>query len=180
MKNLKHLKTFENFDATKQDAAENIASFAKELGLNVSADAVEEFVEDIAGPVLQTLAKEEAPVVAETPVAESKDEVNEGFLDVLSQWWSELGNYQHTTFSSGVLTMGLTIAFLVVASMGAMWLTTKAEVKRLIIKEAEKRAKAKGLDKSTMPEALFKKAIKDIVVELKADTVFMAKVKAMS
>jgi hypothetical protein len=176
MKTLKNLKTFENFDVRKQDAAENIADLAKELGINVTPENVEDFVENIAGPDLQALAKadikEEEPI--EEPVAEN---VNESFLDILSQWWSEIGNYQHTTFSSGVLTMGLTIALLVVASAGGMWLTTKAEVKKMIIKEAERIAKQKGLDKTQMPDALFKKAIKDIVNELRADEVFMAKVK---
>lgn len=175
MKNLKHLKTFENFDAKKEDAASNIATLASELGIKVSPEAVEDFVANLQGPELQDLASQ-APK-EEEPVEESAENVNEGFLDVLSQWWAELGNYQHTSFNSGMLTIGLTIAFLFIMSVGGSWLHTKASVKKYIIKEAERLAKAKGLDKTKMPDAVFKKALKDIVAELKANPAFMEKAK---
>lgn len=172
---MKNLKTFENFNHNKRDAAKNISALAKELGIIVPIDCVEDFIKNISGSVLQKLAKTEELIETEGEVI-----IIEGLIDTLSQWWSELGNYQSNDMSSGLLTLGLTVAFLFTVSIGSNLIHVKTTTKKYIIKEAEKIVKSKGLYKKKMPDAVFKKVLLDIVKELKSDSTFIENIKKMA
>ena len=160
----KHLQTFENFNSHKCQAAKNLVNFVKELGINVSTDDVESFIDNIAGPDLQVIVAKIKPIV-----------INENFVEDLASWWSTLGNYQTTLHNNALITLCITVSFLYL--LDEKMLTAKIEVKKLIIKEVEKILKEKSLYNSNLPNAVFKKALLDVVSELKRDETLMKNIK---